>query len=92
MFETYRNGASSRVFGGRWTKELLSRWPDNIYGHQMLVLINGALGRDDEARAAAVNLLRIHPEFTTLLYARTWPRKDNERDLELLRKAGVPGN
>ena len=97
-FSHYRGAALTYYHVGRyedamrWTKELLSRWPDNIYGHQMLVLINGALGRDDEARAAAVNLLRAHPEFTTLLYARTWPRKDNERDMELLRKAGVPDN
>jgi adenylate cyclase len=74
----------------RWSKELLSHYPNNIFGHQLLVLVNSALGRDDEARAAAVNLLRIHPDFTTQIYARTFPRKDLERDLELFRKAGVP--
>jgi adenylate cyclase len=74
----------------RWSKELLSRWPNNIFGHQLLVLIYAALGREDAARAAAVNLLRIHPDFTTQIYARSFPRKDLERDLELLRMAGVP--
>ena len=74
----------------RWTKELLSRWPNNIFGHQLLVLINAAQGRDDEARAAAVNLLRINPDFTTQIYARAFPRKDLARDLELLRKVGIP--
>jgi TolB-like protein/Flp pilus assembly protein TadD len=74
----------------RWSKELLSRWPNNIFGHQLLVLINAAQGREDEARAAAMNLLRINPDFTTQIYARAFPRKDLARDLELLRKAGVP--
>ena len=73
----------------RWSKELLSRWPNNIFGHQVLVLTNAALGRDDEARAAAQNLLRIQPDFSTQIYARHFPHKDLARDLELLRKAGL---
>ena len=75
----------------RWSKELLSRWPNNIFGHQLLVAdLRGHWAAMMRLVPPQLNLLRIHPDFTTQIYARSFPRKDLERDLELLRKAGVP--
>ena len=74
-------------------KELLSRWPDNIFGHRGLVVTYAAMGRWDEARAAALNLVRIHPDFSVQQWGRSMPFKDRaviERDVELMRKAGLP--
>ena len=51
------------------------------------------MGRWDEARAAALNFLRDHPNFSVQQWGRTAPFKDRavvERDVELMRKAGLP--
>jgi Tfp pilus assembly protein PilF len=74
-------------------KELLSRWPDNFLGHVSLAMNYAAWGHDDEAHAAAKEVLRIDPNFSAHRLARTYPYKDPAqaaRVLELLRKAGLP--
>ena len=74
-------------------KELLSRWPNNVFGHSSLAIIYAAWGRDKEARAAAEALLRIDPKFSAQRYARSLPYKDpalTAQALELMRKAGLP--
>jgi hypothetical protein len=51
------------------------------------------LGRTEEARAAATDVLRINPDFTLQAYAAHVPyrnRTDVERDLTAFRKAGLP--
>jgi adenylate cyclase len=77
----------------RMCKELLSRWPNNVFGHVGLVMNYAAMGRDDEARAASQDLLRIAPKFSAQRYARLSVYKNSglaAQVLELLRKAGVP--
>jgi len=74
-------------------KELLSRWPDNIFGLRSLVVTYAAMGRYDEARAVALNLVRIQPDFSVQRWGRSVVAKDPaviERELELMRKAGLP--
>ena len=74
-------------------KEVLSRWPNQFYGHVELVMAYMAWGRDDEARAAAQNLLRIDPKFSVQRYGQSLPYKDpalTAQALELMRKAGLP--
>jgi hypothetical protein len=74
-------------------KEMLARWPNHIFGHIQLAGFYTALGRDDEARVAALEVLRIDPKFSAQRYARMLPYKDpaiNVRALERLRKAGFP--
>jgi adenylate cyclase len=77
----------------RMSKELASRWPSNVYGHIMLAAYSVALGRVEEARAAAQEVLRIDPKFSAQRNARMAPYKDPARNtvvLERLRKAGLP--
>jgi adenylate cyclase len=76
----------------RMGKELLARWPNNVYGHVHQVLNYTAWGRDREAHAAAQEVLRIDPKFSAQRMARMLPYKDpalKARDLEMLRKAGL---
>jgi adenylate cyclase len=52
-----------------------------------------ALGRDEEAREVAENLLRIDPKFSAQRLARRMPFKDpalSAKFLELMRKGGLP--
>jgi adenylate cyclase len=77
----------------RMNKELFSRSPDNIFGRRSLVMSYAAMGRWDEARAAALNCVRDHPHFSVQHSGRTAPFKDRaviERGMELMRKAGLP--
>jgi adenylate cyclase len=77
----------------RMNQELLSRWPTNIWGHRGLVLTYAAMGRWEEARAAALDLVRTNPNFSVQHWGRVAPFKDRavvERDMELMRKAGLP--
>jgi len=77
----------------RMCKELLARWPDNVFGHAALAIIYGEWGRDEDARAAAQDLHHLAPKFSAQRYVRLLPYKDpalNARILENLRKAGVP--
>jgi len=79
--------------GIRMDKEMLARWPTNVFGHVQLAGIYTAWGRDEEARAAAQDVLRIDPKFSAQRYARMLPYKDpalNAGVLERLRKAGLP--
>jgi Tfp pilus assembly protein PilF len=51
------------------------------------------MGREEEARAEAKEVLRIAPKFSVAYLARTAPFKyeaDREFAMESLRKAGLP--
>jgi TolB-like protein len=77
----------------RMNKELLSHWPNNFFGQRGLVLSYSAMGSWDEAHAAAMNLVRIHPDFSVQQWGRSVMTKNRaviERDMELMRKAGLP--
>jgi len=74
-------------------KEMLARWPNHTFGHIQLAGFYTALGREEDARAAAQEVLRIDPKFSAQRYVRMLPYKDpaiNGRVLERLRKAGLP--
>ena len=73
-------------------KETFSRWPNNVLGHLDLVMSYMAWGRDDEAHAAAQDLLRIDPKFSPQRYAQSVSYKDpalTAQALELMHKAGL---
>lgn len=66
--------------------------PNYVSLHVTLAVCYVALGREEEARAAAAEILRINPRFTLKAYSSYVPYAD-DRDLQrvdLLRKAGVP--
>ena len=74
-------------------KECLARWSNNIVAQVALAFNYAAWGRDEEARAAAQDVLRIDPKFSAQRYARAFPYKDpalSAQALALMRKAGLP--
>jgi len=51
------------------------------------------MGRDEEARAAAAEVLRINPKFSVEFYAKRSLVKDRsviDKAIDALRKAGLP--
>jgi tetratricopeptide (TPR) repeat protein len=72
-------------------KTATSRDRDFWLSHWGLTVCYGLLGREDEARTSAAEVLRIRPNFS-LAKASGFPYKDKadkERCLEVLRKAGL---
>jgi adenylate cyclase len=67
--------------------------PNYLAGHAFLAASYISLGRENEAAAAAEEVLRINPKFCLESYAKTLPYKnktDIERYLAALRKTGLP--
>jgi adenylate cyclase len=50
--------------------------PDNLFINLGLAHTYATLGRMEEARAAAAEVLRLHPKFSLENYAKTMPLKD----------------
>jgi adenylate cyclase len=74
-------------------KKSLLRAPNDFWIHAALATIFIEMGRDEEARAAAAEVLRINPKFSIELYAKTSFSKDRsivDKYSEALRKAGLP--
>ena len=71
-------------------KKSLRGSPDNLFAHGRLAATYALMGREEEARAEAAEVLRINPKFSLMHYAKTWPYKNPaDRDLLInaLRKA-----
>jgi adenylate cyclase len=64
--------------------------PDNVFAHLFLALAYSELGRDEEARAEAEQVLRIDPQFSLEWFAKSGEFEAHvDRSIELLRKAGL---
>jgi adenylate cyclase len=72
-------------------QKVIKRSPDFWLSHFELAANYGLLGREDEARAAAAEVLRIRPDFTIAkLFDHEFRDKaDKERTIEVLLKAGL---
>jgi len=73
-------------------KRVLTRYPNNLGAHQLLVVDYTELGREDEARAEAAEVLRISPHFSLDMWRQRSPQKNRallERNLADARKAGL---
>jgi TolB-like protein/DNA-binding winged helix-turn-helix (wHTH) protein/tetratricopeptide (TPR) repeat protein len=73
-------------------KRALARYPDNLAAHAVLVVDYTELGREDEARAEAAEVLRISPHFSLERWREMSPQKDKtvrNRSYADLRKAGL---
>jgi adenylate cyclase len=73
-------------------KQGIERKPDQYFIHVRLAAVYSDLGREQEARAAAAEVLRIKPDFSVEAYARANPFRDPalvEHRKELLRRAGL---
>jgi adenylate cyclase len=73
-------------------KKALNIKPNSFPTHIELTITYIHLGREEEARAAAAEVLRISPRFSleNRKYGFSYKNKaDTERDIEALRKAGL---
>ena len=72
-------------------KKSIKREPNNIVAHLGLTATYSLMGHEKEAHEAALELLKIDPEFSLKNYAKTVPMKnrDIKRVIEALRKAGL---
>jgi len=74
-------------------KKSLARAPNDFWMHAALATVYIMMGRDEEARAAAIEVLRINPRFSLEWYAKRSLLKDRsviDKTVDALRKAGLP--
>jgi adenylate cyclase len=74
-------------------RECATQMPNVTLGHLGLAVAYAQLGKLEEARAEAAEVLRIYPKYTISKNARTLPFKrpeDAEHFFDGLRKAGLP--
>jgi len=73
-------------------KKALQRAPDNIFAHINLTVTYIMMGREQEARAEAAEVLRINPKFSVDSYAKRLVSRDQsviDNVVDSLRKAGL---
>jgi adenylate cyclase len=73
-------------------KKSLKQRPDDLFAHLYLAVCFIASGREEDARAEAKEVMRIHPEFSLNHFAKTLPYKDQsvvDNTIARLRKAGL---
>ena len=73
-------------------KEALKQVTNNILIHLQLTATYSMMGREEEARAAAAEIMKINPKFSLEWYKKTLYFKntdDIDRTIEALRKAGL---
>jgi adenylate cyclase len=73
-------------------KQVLVYSPSLLTAHWGLAVSYSELGREEEARAAGAEMLRITPQFTVERWKRMVPQRDSaviERWAAALRKAGL---
>ncbi len=74
-------------------KKALQQNPDDIVAHIGMAITYVKLGREEEARAEAKEVIRIHPKFSLAQYVKNIHGKDQagvDDYIESLRKAGLP--
>jgi adenylate cyclase len=73
-------------------KAAVTRNPDFLPSHFHLAVIYSELGREEEARTEAAEILRMSPDFSLEVWRQRLPFKDPavlERQLAAMRKAGL---
>jgi adenylate cyclase len=74
-------------------KKCISIEPNRMWSHADLATIYIQLGREEDARAAASEVLRINPQASLEFFAKVAPFANQDElkfYLDLLRKAGIP--
>jgi len=77
----------------RWLREATGRAPNHQYGHAFLAAAYAQLGRVENARAEAAEVLRVNPKYTIGTQKQVSILKraeDSDHLIDGLRKAGLP--
>ncbi len=85
--ETGRNDEAIRA-----CQKAIHLEPNNVFAHLVLALSYNGLGREDEARAEAAEIIRIDPKFSVERFAKVRPHIDpanTTRVADTLRKLGL---
>jgi adenylate cyclase len=95
----FRFACVAYIFVGRYEeaiaagKKAVTVEPNDYMAHMALAAAYSSAGRQEEARIAAEEVLRLNPKFSVVFWAKRLPYK-NQADRELyigaLRKAGLP--
>jgi TolB-like protein/DNA-binding winged helix-turn-helix (wHTH) protein/Tfp pilus assembly protein PilF len=75
-----------------WLERYRARYPHALGAHFHLAAAYAELGRDEEARAEAAEVLRLNPHFSLEVYRQRVPLKDPamlKQHIAALRKAGL---
>jgi adenylate cyclase len=78
----------------RFYKRLLQDQPNHLPGNTGLTVIYSMMGRMEEARTQAAEVLRLNPKFSLERHSKNLRFKnpeDAERYIDALRKAGLEG-
>ena len=73
-------------------KKALQIAPNYLFANIILATLYSYAGREDEARAAAAEVMRIDPNFSLIKYAKGIPWKEGpqrDRIIDALRQAGL---
>ena len=76
----------------QYNKRLLKNQPDHFIGNLSLTITYSMMGRMEDARKQAAEVIRINPKFSLERYAKVMRFKNpgyKERNLEALRNAGL---
>ncbi len=87
LFDTDRFEEAVSAF-----QKAIQRAPDNIFAHIGLTGTYSLMGREEEARAEAAEVLRINPKFSVDFWAKVSTFKDQshtDKIVNALRKAGL---
>ena len=74
-------------------KKAIQLQPDDMFSHLYLAICYVELGRKEDAREEATQVLRINPKFSVTTYAEHTPHQDptaKQRLIEGMRSAGLP--
>ena len=97
-YNYYQNLGVAFMLTGRFEeavsahKKAIQRTPNFLWSHMMLTATYSMMGRDEEARAEAAEVLRINPKFSADFFAKTSVIKDQsakDKIFNALRKAGL---
>jgi adenylate cyclase len=97
-YNYYQNLGNAFVMTGRYEeavsayKKSIQRTPNFLWSHMMLTATYSMMGREEEARAEAAEVLRINPKFSVDFFAKTSLIKEQsvrDKVFNALRKAGL---
>ena len=68
-----------------WCEKAIHQEPNSLFAHIMMAVVYSWSGRDEEARAEAVEVLRINPNFSLEIFE----KRASKQIVSALRKAGL---
>ena len=74
----------------QWCEKAVKQNPDDLIARLMLTAVYSMAGRDEKARAEAIEVLRINPKYSLAKAEKRAKFKYKDKMIAALRKAGLP--